>query len=133
MEKFVTTRQATDNRIIWHTHFACRMTKATSYILYRIRSRFFISFPHHCSTVLKLPEYYMQYVLPTIPSLLVVHTRLSYIQRSLFLIQRLQDNEIFLDLSPLHSSTYIQQNSVNWNSNEPDRCRINEYSGLIKQ
>ena len=54
----------------------------------------------------------MQYALPTIPSLLLVHTRLSYIQRALFLIQRLQDNEIFVLLSPLLSSTYIQQNSL---------------------
>jgi hypothetical protein len=39
--KFVTTRQATDNGIIWRTRFACRMTKATSYVLYRIGSVIF--------------------------------------------------------------------------------------------
>jgi hypothetical protein len=57
-------------------------------------------------------------------------TKISYIQRAFFLSQRLQENEISIHLSPLHSSTYIQQNSVNLTHTGPDRCRIIEYSGL---
>jgi len=159
MIKFVTTRWATDNRIIRRTCFACRMTKATethseyerhsahhcqhwlherawilSYIyiicLVQNQKQFFISSPHHSITVLKLPGYYMHYALPTIPSLLVVHTRLSYIQRALFLILRLQENDIFVLLSPLRSSTYIQQNSINPTSTGLDKCQDIEYSAL---
>jgi len=72
----------------------------------------------------------MHYALPTIPSLLVVHTRLSYIQRALFLILRLQENDIFVLLSPLRSSTYIQQNSINPTSTGLDKCQDIEYSAL---
>jgi len=72
----------------------------------------------------------MQYGPPTIPLLLVVHKRLSYIQRALFLLQRLQDNEIFIHLSPLHTSINIQQNSFNLNSTGPDMCSNIEYNVL---